>query len=111
MKWFIVMIVTLILFVFLSPFAFVGHIAYRLFSKKYDLPYYFNAIAVGIDDLGASFIYGSKHHTISAITGYKAYKGCKWHKVQEKLINFLLRDNMHCYNEAVDEKLIRKKNV
>ena len=105
-KWFIVMTIASTLLIILSPIAFVIQVIYRLFSKNYELLYYFNAIAVGIDDLGASILYGSKHHTISAITGYKAYKGGKCHKIQEKLINLLLRDNKHCYNEAVEEKLI-----
>jgi hypothetical protein len=106
-KWFIVMLVALILLVILSPIVFVIQIVYRLFSRDYDLWYYFNAIAVNIDDLGASLLYGSKHHTISAITKYKAYNGSLWHKLQEKLINLLLQDNNHCYNEAINEKLIK----
>jgi len=107
LKWFIITLIALSLLVILSPIAILLQIVYRTFSKKYDLWYYFNAIAVGIDDLGASFLYGSKRHTISAITGYKSFSGSKWYKIQEHFINFLLRDNKHCYKEAVDENLIK----
>ena len=104
-EWVLLGGVALLALVLFAPFAFVGHLGYRVFSKRYDVWYYFQAIAVGADNLGASFIYGSKRHTISAITGAKAHHGDKWHKLQERAIDALFGSN-HCFKQAVDERLI-----
>ena len=79
-------------------------VGYRVFSQKYDNKKYFRELAVGNDVSLGSMLYGSRH-TISAITGQKAYNGGWWHKYQEQVIDFFFGAK-HCYNEAIDEKLI-----
>ena len=55
--------------------------------------------------MAGSMVYGSKH-TISAITGHKAYLGSKYHEVQAKSIDtFFGKD--HCHNSARHEDLIK----
>jgi hypothetical protein len=105
-KWALLSTGAVILLILYSPVVFLIQVLYRIVSKKYDLWYYFNAIAVGVDALGGSLIYGSKRHTISAITGYKAYLKSKWHIRQAKLIDKMFKNN-HCYNAAVSENLIK----
>ncbi len=87
----------------------VPQIIFRLFSRKYDLWYYLHQIAVGNDVMAGSMIYGSKH-TVSAITGYRAYRGDRWHRLQEKVIDFLFGKG-HCRREAADEGLIKHKGT
>ena len=79
-------------------------VIYRMFSKKYDNAYYFRQLAVGNDMMVGSTAYGSRH-TVSAITGLKAYLHGVWHKKQEMFIDFWF-GKKHCYKEAIDEKLI-----
>jgi hypothetical protein len=105
LKWLFISILSIMLLVILAPISFVLQIIYRFKNKKYDFPYYFKSIAVGVDALGGSFIYGSKRHTISAITGYKSYNGDKYHAIQEKCIDWFFYDG-HCKDEAIFEKLI-----
>ena len=102
-KWAFISSVSVVLFV-LALTAVPFHVVYRTVSKKYDLSYYFRQIAVGNDVMVGSMVYGSRH-TVSAITGYRAYNGDRWHMVQERVIDFFV-GKRHCFNEAVDEKLI-----
>ena len=104
MKWFFLMLVSVVGWV-LALFVVPVQIAYRVFSQKYDLPYYFRQIAVGNDVMVGSMVYGSKH-TVSAITGYKSWQGYVWHKFQERVIDLFFGQG-HCYREAVDENLIK----
>jgi len=102
-KWFGLMMVSVVGWT-IALFAVPVHLVYRAVSKKYDLSYYFRQIAVGNDVMVGSMVYGSRH-TVSAITGYRAYNGDRWHMVQERVIDFFF-GKRHCFNEAVDEKLI-----
>lgn len=106
LTWLFLSVVSMVGWVVSLPFVPL-QILYRLFSKKYDLWYYLKQIAVGNDVMAGSMIYGSKH-TISAITGYRAHKGDRWHRLQEKVIDFFFGKN-HCYGEAVEEGLIEEK--
>jgi len=108
-KWLFLSIVSYIILVALSPLAFIMQIVYRTFSKKYDVQYYLEAVAIGNDSAGGSYLYGSKFHTISAKTGELAKKkGVKWHKIQEKIINFFF-GKTHCKDVAIKENLIEDK--
>jgi hypothetical protein len=102
-KWFGLWIISLLGLILAIP-AVPIQVAYRIFSRKYDNKKYFRELSVGNDVSLGSMIYGSKH-TISAITGHKAYHGSWWHKQQAKVIDYLFGKN-HCLNEAVDEQLI-----
>ncbi len=106
MKWFFLALISVIGWV-MALFIVPLQLCYRVFSKKFDLNYYFRQIAVGNDVLVGSMIYGSKH-TVSAITGQKAFLGGKWHKIQEKVIDFFFGEG-HCIREARDEGLINDK--
>lgn len=103
MKWFFLMLASVVGWI-LALFVVPVQIGYRIFSRKYDLAYYFHQIAVGNDKMIGSMVYGSKH-TISAITGYKAYQHNRWHVGQEYVIDFLFGKG-HCYFAAKDEGLI-----
>ena len=103
MKWFFLMVVSVIGWVF-ALFVVPVQVVYRVFNKKYDLHYYFRQIAVGNDKMIGSIVYGSKH-TISAITGYKAYQHNKWHVGQELVIDLFFGKG-HCYFAAKEEGLI-----
>lgn len=115
-KWFSLMLVSVLIFLIISPIAFISQVTFRVFHNDYDLWYYFKAIAVGLDALGGSIIYGSKLHTISGMSGYfeciTTYKSSLikyitiWHsKVQAPFIDFLFSKN-HCYRTAIKEKLV-----
>ena len=80
-------------------------VAYRLFDKKFDLWYYFHQIAISNDSTVGSLVYGSKH-TVSGITGEKAYNGSRYHKTQEKVIDSVF-GKRHCFYVAVKENLIK----
>jgi hypothetical protein len=75
----------------------------RYLYKGYDLGDWYFALALSLDDLWATLIYGTVGHTVSAITYKKATKGDKYHKVQMKIINFLFRDDYHCKKAYEDE--------
>ena len=108
-KWYFLSVGSLILFVLFAPIAFNIQVIYRVFSKKYDIQYYLESTAIGNDSAGGSYLYGSKFHTISAMTGYFANLKCsKWHKIQEKVIDFLFGKG-HCRKVAVEEKMIKEK--
>jgi len=88
-------------------FAVPVQLIYRISSRRYDLDYYLKQIAVGNDVMAGSMIYGSKH-TISAITGYKSYRGSKWHRKQERLIDGIGFGHGHCRRAAIKENLIKE---
>jgi len=75
------------------------HILFRAFSKKYTMWYYFKQLSIANDVTIGSIVYGSRH-TISAITGLKAYQGSTYYKFQAKVIDKLFGKN-HCYESAV----------
>jgi len=75
----------------------------RYLYKGYDLGDWYFALALSLDYLWATLIYGTIGHTVSAITYKKAIKGDKYHKVQMKIINFLFRDDYHCEKAYEDE--------
>ncbi|MFA7029993.1 MAG: hypothetical protein WC179_06970 [Candidatus Cloacimonadaceae bacterium] len=75
----------------------------RLKYRRDDLGEWFFNLAVSLDYLGATLLYGTVGHTVSAITYKKATKGDKYHKVQMKIINFLFRDDYHCEKAYEDE--------
>lgn len=106
MKWFFLSVASMVGWT-IATLAVPIQVSYRIFSKKYDLPYYFRQIAVGNDKMVGAMLYGSRH-TVSAITGYRSYKGDRWHMMQERLIDMLFGRG-HCYREAVDENLIMEE--
>ena len=108
-KWYFLSVGSLILLVLFALIVFHIQIIYRVFSKKYDIQYYLESTSIGNDSAGGSYLYGSKFHTISAVTGYFASLKCsKWHKVQEKIINFFFGKG-HCKRVAVEEKMIKER--
>ena len=102
--WFGLWLLSLVGFM-LSIVVIPVQVVYRFVSRKYDNRYYFHQLAVANDVSIGSMLYGSRF-TVSAITGYKAHTGDRWHKIQAKVIDLFFGKN-HCYNEAVDEKLIK----
>lgn len=117
LKWFGLMWVAIIGFVLLAPIMFVSQVTFRLFHRDYDLWYYFQAIAVGIDSLGGSIIYGSKLHTISGMSGYfnhliyakdRLFKFFRWwhQKIQVPFIDRFFGKG-HCDEEAKEEGLVK----
>ena len=108
-KWYLLSIGSFVLFVALAPLVFHAQLLYRVFSKKYDVQYYLESTAIGNDSTGGSYLYGSKFHTISAMTGYFASLQCsKWHKIQEKIIDFFFGEG-HCKRVAIEEKMIKER--
>ncbi len=131
MKWFFLTIGAILLVLIGIPFS-VLQVFFRLclvvlkwlslgsFESRYTLGYYFKQIrdgltgvvkannmhelAVSFDDLTGSLIFGSKY-TVSAITGYKSYKGNRFYKALEKFIDKLFGDG-HCNKNAWKEGLI-----
>jgi len=106
LRWLFLATFSYLLLILLVPFVFVIQVIYRTFSKKYDVQYYLEAVAIGNDSAGGSYLYGSKFHTISAKTGELARKkGAKWHKIQEKIINFFF-GKTHCEDVAIYSNFI-----
>lgn len=104
-QWLVLAFLAMLGLIFASPVVFIVQVVYRIFSNQYDLVYYFKSIAVGIDALGGSFLYGSVRHTVSAMSGYFAYRRkSKWHMIQVECIDFFFGED-HCYNEMLNEKL------
>ena len=109
LRWLLLATFSYVLLVLLVPIVFTIQVIYRIFSKKYDIQYYLEAVAIGNDSAGGSYLYGSKFHTISAKTGELARKkGAKWHRIQEKIINFFFGET-HCEDVAIKENLIKDK--
>ena len=117
LKWFLLMLLSIVLFSILSPIMFISQVTFRLFHKDYDLWYYFKSIAIGIDSLGGSVIYGSQLHTISGMSGYfqslTVYKdnlfkiiSITHKKIIAPFIDFFFGKN-HCEEIARDEDLIK----
>ena len=98
-----------LLLILIGLIVFPFQVIFRLFSKDYDLPYYLHQLSVSNDSLAGSLIYGSRH-TISAITGYKAFLNNKWHLRQEWIIDFFFGQG-HCNKNAWEEGLINDELV
>ena len=114
LKWIALAVIAFLGVLVLLPIA-VIQIAYRIFSKKYDLWYYFCGLAVGADALGGSLVYGSKRHTISAKCGEHAYySNRKFHLIHgwvlERFVDLFFGVN-HCRIEAIEEGLISGLSV
>ena len=92
------------IFLVISFFAIPIHIVYRLISCKYTLWYYFFQIAISLDVVLGSIVFGSRH-TLSACTGYRARVTGGIFIYLEKFINFMFGRG-HCYRVAVKEGLI-----
>ena len=95
LKAFGMFIFALIAMLFLWLFVFV----YGLFKFKWKD--YFFTIAIGIDQLGGSFIYNKKNWTISGYTGYLVTKGNQKAKKFSRFINWLFQDDEHCAKALV----------
>ena len=66
---------------------------------------YFYTLAIGLDQLGGSLIYGLEDWTISSVAYYDAttYKRNIWFM---NLINFLFNDKQHCMKSYYKESEI-----
>lgn len=105
---FILMVISIILFLVLSLPIFIVQLVYRVITPYVNQSEYFRAIAVGVDALGGSVIYASELHTISGMTGYFSYKDNVWHKyIQAPFIDYMFGEG-HCKRVAVEENLIKE---
>nr|WP_129502091.1 hypothetical protein [Malaciobacter halophilus] len=69
--------------------------------RKESLKKYFLALAIGLDQLGGSIIYGLEDWCISSVAYFDAENGKNiWFM---KLINFLFNDKEHCKNSFENE--------
>lgn len=79
----------------------------RKIYRKESVSSYFIGVAVSIDQLGGTIIYGEEDWTISSLAYYQAsYKDRnKWFM---HFINFLFRDKLHCKKSFEDEYEVLK---
>ncbi len=99
MKWFAIMLLSLLLVTILSPVVFVFQLLRKLYRRS-DLSPYFWSVVIGLDQLGGSIVYGKVNWTISGYTGYLAKRGNRYAVVFEKILDSVLGDN-HCRNAMV----------
>ncbi|MDX8384559.1 MAG: hypothetical protein R8M45_10795, partial [Ghiorsea sp.] len=71
MKSFLLMLVAFVLFCLTAPLLFIGRILFFIINKQ-DIADLWWAIAIGIDQLGGSIIYGEPDWTVSSRTHYIA---------------------------------------
>lgn len=83
----------------------------RLKYRKDDLGEWFYNLAVSLDYLGATLLYGTVGHTISAIAYKKAIKDDKLHIIFVKVINWIFQDDNHCKSAYLKEYNINKTGV
>lgn len=102
MKVFLFIVALLSMLVF-GPLTILAQIVRKTFLfKKGSLSDYFYSLAIGLDQLGGSIIYGLEDWKISSVAYYDA-------KVDKKniwfmyFINFLFQDKNHCKNSYQHE--------
>lgn len=81
---------------------------FRKTIRKEDLNSYLRGIAIGLDQFGATLIYGTEDWCISSIA-YKHYTENRNTYVM-KFINFIFRDPDHCKNSYLAESRVIKED-
>lgn len=97
---FILFILGVIGIVLFGTFVFLVQIVRKPFKNE-SLKKYFLALAIGLDQLGGSIIYGLEDWCISSVAYYDAEHGKNvWFM---NLINFLFNDKEHCKKSYENE--------
>lgn len=71
-------------------------------KSEQDFKDYMFAIAIGLDQLGGSYLYGKPDWTVSSYTHYLASLGNRSAKRFSRVIDFLFGEG-HCYNSFINE--------
>ena len=88
-------------------------IVYRLIfctSSVQDFKNYMFSIAIGLDQLGGSYLYGKPDWTVSSYTHHLACQGSMTALKFRRVIDFIFGDK-HCYNSYINEIATHKKEM
>lgn len=94
-------LLALLLVTLLGPFVLLVQLLRKTYRKE-SISIYLHTVAVSLDQLGGSLLYGEEDWTISSIAFYQ-YKYKDRNKWFMCLINFLFQDKMHCENSFETE--------
>ena len=103
MKSFLLFFLALLLVVIFGPIVLILQFARKAYRKE-SLSKYLYTLAVSLDQLGGSLLYGEEDWTISSIAYYNAFYRQR-HKWFMNFINFLFQDRLHCENSFNTEYL------
>lgn len=101
----LLLIGAIIIFNFVALMGFLVQVPRKIFRKE-SLEDYFYSLAIGEDQRGGSYLYGTEDFTISSYTYYLHTKGNKYATWFMKFIDFfasLLGDKEHCKNSFSKE--------
>lgn len=102
----LLLILSITLVLILTPIVFSIQLIRKSFRKE-SLPEYFHVLAIGLDQLGGSIIYGYEDWCISSIAYYDASRGKNiWFM---KFINLLFQDPEHCKKSYEGEEAVLGK--
>ena len=108
----LLLLCAIILFNVVSFLAILVQIPRKLLRKE-SLEKYFYSLAIGEDQRGGSYLYGTEDFTISSYTYFLHTKGNKYATYFMRFIDFfalLLGDKEHC-KKAFEKELEEFKNV
>lgn len=103
MKSFLLFFLALLLIVVFGPIVLVLQFARKAYRRE-SLSKYLYTLAISLDQLGGSLLYGEEDWTISSIAYYNAFYKQK-HVWFMHFINFLFQDKLHCQNSFEVEHL------
>jgi len=108
---FILLLFSIFLFNIVSIFGFLVQVPRKLIRRE-SLEEYFFTCAIGEDQRGGSYLYGTEDYTISSYTYYLSAKGNIYARGFKRFIDFfalLLGEKEHC-KKSFEKEEIELKN-
>ena len=95
MKQFFLMIVAIVIGIICMPVGFLFQLFRTAIMDNQHFADFWWAVAIGIDQLGGSIMYGEPDWTVSSRTFWLRRRGNKWAARFEKIIDFMF-GKKHC---------------